>query len=614
MLDEIFGDLNQLGFVIDQVLLGLPVGAIDEVAHFDVNLFCDFVAVVPFFADFASQEHQLFPFAEGARAEAGGHAVAFDHTEGGFGGAFDVVAGSGGNFVKDQLFGDPTPHHDAEHVLELVLGPEIPVFIGEQRGVSTHVAAGDDADFVDAVGVGKQPGDEGMTGFVVGGHFFFALTDDAALAFGAGDHALDGFLKVGHEDAGLVLAGGQERGLIDQVGQVGATESGSLAGDDLNFDFIGQGFTCDVDFQDGAATDNVGQVQRYAAVEATGAEQGGVQNVGPVGGGDDDDVGVGFKAVHFNQDLVEGLLAFVVSTAQAGAAVATNGVDFVHEEDARGVALGLFKQVTDAGRADANEHLDEFATGNMEKRHAGFASDGPCQQRFSGAGRTNQEYPLGDAGAESQETFGIFEEIDDFFKLGFGFVHAGHVVKRNRGLVERHHASAAAPEAHGLIVGSLGLAHHQQDEPAEEYQGQEVEQDAEDAAESAGAFVGHFGRSGEAVKVDGFVEQRKEISVFADTAGVLGGLATDSSPRDDGEFFAIHDDLIDLATPHIVEDIGNRKLFATTEARNQRVENYYDSDNDEQIDETVADPAIIAHKAPAGACYGYAEMPQKAGR
>ena len=57
--------------------------------------------------------------------------------------------------------------------------------------------------------------------------------------------------------------------------------------------------------------------------------------------------------------MVERLLALVVPAAQAGAAVAPDGVDLVHEDDAGRVLLGLLEQVADAGGAHAHEHLDE---------------------------------------------------------------------------------------------------------------------------------------------------------------------------------------------------------------------------------------------------------------
>ena len=87
--------------------------------------------------------------------------------------------------------------------------------------------------------------------------------------------------------------------------------------------------------QDRQAALHVGAVEDDLAVEAAGAQQRRVEHVGPVGGGDDDHVGVRVEAVHLDQDLVQGLLALVVRAAQAGAALAADRVDLVDEDDAR---------------------------------------------------------------------------------------------------------------------------------------------------------------------------------------------------------------------------------------------------------------------------------------
>lgn len=89
-----------------------------------------------------------------------------------------------------------------------------------------------------------------------------------------------------------------------------------------------------MDLQDGLAAAAVGRADRDDAVEAAGAGEGGVEDVGAVGGGyHDDALGAG-EAVHLGEDLVEGLLAFVVA-AHAGAAASrtTDGVDLVDEND-----------------------------------------------------------------------------------------------------------------------------------------------------------------------------------------------------------------------------------------------------------------------------------------
>src|ERR1700761_2865687 len=69
-------------------------------------------------------------------------------------------------------------------------------------------------------------------------------------------------------------------------------------------------------------------------------------------------------------------------SAEARAAVATDGVDLVHEDDAGTVLLGLLEQVAHARGADADEHLDEVRPGDREERHAGLAGHRPSQQRL----------------------------------------------------------------------------------------------------------------------------------------------------------------------------------------------------------------------------------------
>ncbi|MCY1543981.1 hypothetical protein D9M68_798260 [compost metagenome] len=104
---------------------------------------------------------------------------------------------------------------------------------------------------------------------------------------------------------------------------------------------------------------DIRQAYHHLAVEAARTQQRRVQHVRAVGRGDHDDAVVHFEAVHLHQQLVEGLLAFVVPAAQAGATMATDGIDFVDEDDAGRVFLGLVEHVADAGRTHTDEHFDE---------------------------------------------------------------------------------------------------------------------------------------------------------------------------------------------------------------------------------------------------------------
>ena len=156
----------------------------------------------------------------------------------------------------------------------------------------------------------------------------------------------------------LVLAGGQQRRLVQHVGQVGTGEPRGTARDRQQVDVRGHrlpaGWTFRIMWRpagSGASTP-IWRSKRPGAAAR-------VQHVGTVGGRDQDDAAAHVEAVHLDEQLVERLLALVVATAHAGAAVAADGVDLVDEDDRGGVLLGLLEQVADPGGTDADEHLDE---------------------------------------------------------------------------------------------------------------------------------------------------------------------------------------------------------------------------------------------------------------
>ena len=71
---------------------------------------------------------------------------------------------------------------------------------------------------------------------------------------------------------------------------------------------------------------------------------------------------------------------------------------------------------------------------------------------------------------------GVLEELHDFLELRLGLVHAGHVGEGDDGLVAEEHAGPALAEGQRLVVGALGLAHHEEDEAADHEQRQQARQ------------------------------------------------------------------------------------------------------------------------------------------
>ena len=172
-----------------------------------------------------------------------------------------------------------------------------------------------------------------------------------------------------------------------------------------------------VHLEDLAAPVAVGPVDDDLPVEAARAQQRRIEDVGPVGRGDQDDVVLHLEAVHLDEQLVQRLLALVVAAAEAGAAMAADRVDLVHEDDAGVRLLGLLEQVADARGADADEHLDEVGARDREERHPGLAGDRAREQRLAGAGRPVQQHALRDPRAERLELLRVLEELLDLLQL-----------------------------------------------------------------------------------------------------------------------------------------------------------------------------------------------------
>src|SRR4249919_1454093 len=403
-------------FLGEQVL-GRLVRALDDAPDLVVDLARDLVGVVRLGGELTAEEGLAAIVAEDARAEALGHAEAHHHLLRRLSHLFQVVGGAGGDLAEDDLLGGAPAEGHRHRVGQLGAGGEELVLGRQADRVAERLAAADDRDLVDRVAVGQEVADDRVAHLVVGGDQALLLRHHAGLLLGTRDHPHDPLLELLHGDLALTLAGGEQRRLVDQVGEVGTGESGRLPSQRVEVDRLRKRLAAGVDLEDVLAAFAVGPVDDDLAVEAAGPQQGRVEDVGPVGGGDQDDVVFHLEPVHLDQELVQGLLALVVAAAHAGPAVAADGVDLVHEDDAGRVLLGLLEQVAHPARADADEHLDEVRAGDREEGDAGLAGDGAGEQRLTGAGRAVEQHALGDAGAERLELLRVLEEFLDLLEL-----------------------------------------------------------------------------------------------------------------------------------------------------------------------------------------------------
>ena len=307
---------------------------------------------------------------------------------------------------------------------------------------------------MDRIGARQQPRHHGVPGLVIGRVAALMLGHHDRTPLGAHDDLVLRALELDHIDQAFVRAGREQGCLVDQVGKVGPGKSGGPARDDVGAHIGGNWHLAHVHQQYLLASADVGQRHHHLAVEAARAQQGGIEHVGPVGRGNHDHARGPFEAVHLDQQLVEGLFALIVAATQAGAALAPDRVDFIDEDDARRVLLGLLEHVAHARSADADEHFDKIRTRNAEERHLGFTGNRPRQQGLAGTRATHHQNTTWYAATQLLEFRGIAQELDQLGHFLLGFIHAGHIgeghgigvlVEHARpALAERERTTAAA--------------------------------------------------------------------------------------------------------------------------------------------------------------------------
>ena len=181
----------------------------------------------------------MLRLAERLRTELVGHAVLRDHLLGELGGTLDVVARAGGDVADGDLLGDASAQQAREVVEHLLLAAEELLLFRQVPRAAERAAARDDRDLVDRVAVRQDVADDGVAGLVVRDDLLLVLGDQAALALGTGDDAVDGLFELDHVDLLAAVARGQQRGLVHEVREVGAGEARRAAREHLEVDVVG---------------------------------------------------------------------------------------------------------------------------------------------------------------------------------------------------------------------------------------------------------------------------------------------------------------------------------------------------------------------------------------
>ncbi len=324
--------------------------------------------------------------------------------------------------------GHAAAHEDRDLGFEIFLRVGVAIGFGQLHGDAHRPAARNDGDLVQRIRLGQQRRDDGVAGFVVGAIHAIQLAERNRSAFDSHQHLVARLVHVGVGHHGAAGAAGEQRRLVHQVRQIGPGEAGCAARDRSQVHGRIDVDLARVDAQDGLAPAEVRVADGDLTIEPAGPEQRRVEDVLPVGRGDDDDPLVALEAVHFDQQLIQRLFALLVAQRVAAAAAA-HGIELVDEDDAGAVTLRVAKQLAHPRCAHAGVHLHEVGAAGEQERDSGFPGNRAGEQRFPGSGRADEQDALGNPSAHGREPSGLAEKVHDFLDLVLCLVHSRHVLE-----------------------------------------------------------------------------------------------------------------------------------------------------------------------------------------
>ena len=206
---------------------------------------------------------------------------------------------------------------------------------------------------------GHETANDRVTCLVIGRVELLRFAHNHGAAFGAHHDLVFRLLEFIHADDALVRACGKQRRLVDQVRKVGTRKPGRATCDHAWANVVTKGHLAHMHFENHFPATYIRQRYDDLPIETTGSQQRRIENVRTVSRRNDDDAFSTFKAVHFDKHLVQRLLAFIMTATKARTTVPADRIEFVDEDDARSLFLGLVEHVANSGCANTDKHLDK---------------------------------------------------------------------------------------------------------------------------------------------------------------------------------------------------------------------------------------------------------------
>ena len=165
-------------------------------------------------------------------------------------------------------------------------------------------------------------------------------------------------------------------------------------------------------------------------VETSGTQKGFIQYVYTIGSGKDNNATVRTETIHFCQELVQCIFAFIISSH---CRVFTTGtsycINFINKNDTGSFLFCLAKEVANSGSTYTNKHFNKVWTCQREKRYIRFTGHRFGKQGFTCSRRTYQQRTFRNLTTKVRIFLWLFQEFYNLFHFLFGLGKSCHIFK-----------------------------------------------------------------------------------------------------------------------------------------------------------------------------------------
>mmetsp|Transcript_37639 Transcript_37639/g.73533 ORF Transcript_37639/g.73533 Transcript_37639/m.73533 type:complete len:356 (+) Transcript_37639:174-1241(+) len=211
--------------------------------------------------------------------------------------------------------------------------------------------------------------------------------------------------------------------------QIRPRELGRSLGQLLNIDILGHGRLAQAGLEDVEARGVVGKGNVHELVEAPRAHEGGVDDVGPVGGADDEDVLLLAHPVHLRKHLVHHTVPSTAGIASRAAASTRDRVELVEKEHAGCRLPRLVEDLPDVALRLTKPHGEQLGTLDRDEVGLALVGNRLCEQRLAAPGGTVEEHTTTGAHAKLGKLLRVHDGVlHRLLQLPLGRVQPANVV------------------------------------------------------------------------------------------------------------------------------------------------------------------------------------------